>query len=520
MFELTDIAYFPFNLRRSIVSDFALLQNTSEMIPGFLAEFWWLFVFWLFLLLSLFWIFQKTYPKAIPEYIPRLHIFIMLGALTLLGIGARGGWQLRPLSPITAFEYVEDQRLAPLLTNTTLSLLSSSQLPAINPQSYFTPDDAAKLFTIRRQYHNTPPSSKRNLFIIVLESFGSEHVGAQTPFLDSLLQHSLQVEEGFANGLRSTQGILSITASIPKLMGQPLMFSPYQSNRVDGLAEVLGNWGYSSAFFHGANPGSMEFERFTKQSGFDYYLDRDEYNDDSQYDGQWGIWDEPFFQFAVKETNTLKLPFLSVLFSLTSHHPYKTPDWFTKKHPLLAPQIRANKYTDFALQQFFESAQQQPWFQQTLFVITADHTGQSKDPYYQSNQGRYRVPIAIFDPQQQIKGTIEGVAQHTDIMPTLLDLIGYDQAFAAFGNSLMDSTRNALVYHLHGGWFHLFNQTYYYEFNGFGLKKVFNYRKDPMLKVNLLETDSVPVEIIDTLKAIIQTHHDGMINNQLFLPDK
>lgn len=520
IFELVDIAYFPFNLRRTIFGDFTLFRNTSEMIPGFIAEYWWLLMIWLMTLFILAWFYQKTLPKPPEVYSTKWQFIIFLGSLTLLGIGARGGLQLRPLAPITAFEYVEDERLAPLITNTSMSLLSSSQLDQLPSKDYFSPDRAAEIFSLRRQYHTKPPDHKRNIFIIVLESFGKEHVGPNTPFLDSLLDHSLVVKDSYANGLRSTQGILAITASIPALMEQPLMFSSYQANRIDGLAKVLGDWGYQSSFFHGANPGSMEFERFARQSGFDYYLDRDDYEDDTQYDGQWGIWDEPFFQYAVDEVSQHPSPFFSLLFSLTSHHPYKTPDWFEKKYPQEDPQIRANRYTDYALRQFFAFASQKSWFENTLFVLTADHTGRSSQSYYQGNQGRYQIPIAIFDPQQKLIGKVETVAQQTDIMPTVLDIIGYDQAFAAFGTSILDPTRIPMAYHFNGIWFHALSDSYFYEFDGFTPRRAFNYRKDPALKENLLRTNEVPLEFVDTLKAVIQLHHNGMLKNQLYLPEE
>jgi phosphoglycerol transferase MdoB-like AlkP superfamily enzyme len=520
IFELIDVVYFPFNLRRIIYSDFALFQNTAEMIPGLLLAYWWLCLIWISLLIILSCLFRKTCARHPEAYRTHWQIFIFLVSLALLGIGARGGLQLRPVSPITAFEYIDNVRLTPLITNTTMSLLFSSQADQLTEKNYFNPARTEEIFNLRRQYHDTPPPEKRNVFIIVLESFGVEHVGPNTPFLDSLLKRSLIVKEAYSNGLRSTQGILAITASIPVLMDKPLMFSAYQTNRIDGLAKVLGEWGYTSGFFHGANPGSMEFERFAKLSGFDHYIDRNDFDDDNQYDGRWGIWDKPFFEFTASEVSKYPEPFFTLLFSLTSHHPYHVPDWFANEHPEEDPQIRANRYTDYALRSFFNKIKKESWFQNTLFVITADHTGKSDQAFYQGNQGRYRIPIAIYDPRQDVKGSIKEVGQQTDIMPTVLDLIGYDQKFAAFGNSLLDSTRTPMVYHFNGIWYHAINQSYFYEFDGFTPQRVFNYRKDPALKESLLGSESVPLGFIDTLKAIIQVHNDAMLNNQLYLPEE
>ncbi len=526
-FELIDIGFFKFTTRRTIGSDLTLFKNTAEMIPGFIKEYWFLLVLFIGLLFLLHFFYKKTKVSfAHQETSLRIQILIFIGSLILFGIGARGGVQLRPLMPITAIQYVDDNRLAPLISNTSLGLIFSSQQTFLEEQSYFPASTEQEIFNTFRHYHKGDNFDKKNIFIIVLESFGKEHIShfnpknPTTPFLDSLIKQSFYLEQTYANADRSTKGIVSITSSIPSLMQAPLMFSAYQSNRVDGLAKLLGKKDYITTFFHGANPGSMEFERFSKLSGFQNYLDRIDFNNDQEYDGQWGIWDEPFFKYAAQEVSQYDKPFCALLFSLSSHHPYKTPDWFEQQYTEMPDLLRSVRYTDYALEQFFQMAQKKPWFDNTIFVITADHIGKSSEAIFQTSEGKYRVPLLLFDPNQQIKGMKKGLSQQIDIMPTVLDWIQYNEPFAAFGKSMLDTLDSNYSINLNNGIYQILDDQHLLLYDGKEVLGLYDYHSDPFLKEDISKSNGlVQKRLEDQLKAILQTHHRGMIRNELYRLD-
>ena len=164
------------------------------------------------------------------------------------------------------------------------------------------------------------PMHKKNVFVIILESFSSEHIGALThqignkntdftPFLDSLAEKSL-VFEGFANGKRSIEGIPAILASLPTWMTEDFITSQYSSNKFNSLASILKAEGYNTSFFHGGKNGTMGFDAFSKSAGFEFYYGKNEYPDQSDFDGSWGISDEPYLQYIAKTLNTTPEPFL------------------------------------------------------------------------------------------------------------------------------------------------------------------------------------------------------------------
>ena len=187
------------------------------------------------------------------------------------------------------------------------------------------------------------------------------------------------LQNAYANGKRSIEGIPAIIGGIPALLSDPFITSAYSSNTITTIPSLLKQKGYTSTFFHGGTNGTMGFDNFSRSSGFDHYFGRTEYDNDDDFDGSWGIYDEPFLQQAALEIDKMKLPFLAVLFTLSSHHPYKIPDKYVNQFPEgTLPLHQSIAYADFSLKRFFETALKMSWFSNTLFVITADHTSSTE----------------------------------------------------------------------------------------------------------------------------------------------
>ncbi|MEL6638176.1 MAG: sulfatase-like hydrolase/transferase, partial [Bacteroidota bacterium] len=302
LLELIDAGFFGFSFRRSGVSDLKMMLNSFQVTPRYLLDYWYLLLLLFAALYALHWLYHKTQlSRRGPPASGWSQLLVFVLALPLGILAARGGWQLRPLMPIMASDFVEDVRLAPLVSNTTLSMIFSTQQRVLQIPNYLPEAAVDRLFPVREAPADT--MLRKNVVILVLESFGEANVGyfrdgddSPTPFFDSLYARCWKTPVAFANGLRSTQGIVAITTGIPSLMEEPLMFSAYQSNRTQGLADLLGREGYTTAFFHGSNPGSMLFESFAQRSGFQYFYDKTDYANEADYDGKWGIWDRPFFQ--------------------------------------------------------------------------------------------------------------------------------------------------------------------------------------------------------------------------------
>jgi len=522
-FETADLAYFGFAFRRSIISDSSLLLKSPNLIGSFLLEYWYLVIFYFFLLYLLVQLYRRTKAKgSAPDQQFTMQVLLFI-SITLLGIiGLRGGIQLRPIMPITAMNYVDDTRLVALPGNTSLSMIFSLQQRTLQ-----LPEPPVDLSTLPTLYHHSSGNDNfkaKNVVVIVLESFGKEHIGfyhegkGSTPFLDSLLRESYVPEKTFANGLRSAKGIVSISTGIPALMDDPLMFSAYQSNQIESFGALLGKKGYQSYFFHGANAGSMEFERFAKLSGFDQYIDRQSYpSPQKDYDGHWGIWDDPFFQFTAQQLQRSQEPFAALLFSLSSHHPYQVEASFEEEFPKMDPMKRSMRYTDAALRRFFHSIQNMPWFENTLFVLTADHVGLTNSAIYRNPVHRYEVPIAFYTPDHALKTLpLVPVMDQIDILPSIMDYLDYDLPYTSFGESIFEENLPGQAVMYAEGIYQLIDSSYILLSNGEESIGLYQHKKDPMLKSNLLKANEQQrKEMENRLNAIIYRHHEAMIYNLL-----
>ena len=281
-----------------------------------------------------------------------------------------------------------------------------------------------------------------NVCFILLESFGTVYCGpnspeSYTPFLDSLLAQSMFFEDAIANSRTSMDALPSVISSIPAYTNESFILSEYSANQFQGLPSILKEAGYYSAFFHGANNGSMRFDAFTSAAGFDAYYGRNEYPNPSHFDGNWGIEDHHMLSFAVDEMNRFKKPFFSMIFTLSSHHPYTIPTSFKSrvKHgpePLCA----TISYVDLALKEFWEKAKKQAWFKNTLFVFCADHVGPTKRWDRSSLEWTYRIPIGFYHASMNLPKVKKGkMFQQIDIMPTIIDLLGMNTTYYSFGTS-------------------------------------------------------------------------------------
>jgi arylsulfatase A-like enzyme len=376
---------------------------------------------------------------------------LVLSFLALSFLAVRGGWQRKPLGSPHAFTY-QPSPVAHLILNPVMSLLKAPPSDGIQRRHDFQDQASVK----RRLAEDMVPivsrlpiAGKKNVVVIIVESLASEYVGAfnkgkgYTPFLDWLVERSVWFRESFANGRRSIDAMPAIFASIPAWREPPYITSSFSGNRIVPLPRTLKDYGYESFFFHGAANGSMHFDVFAQIAGFDHYVGLNEYppNRPRDIDGQWGVYDEPFLKWSVETLSASKRPFLAGLFTLSSHNPFTIPDDLRGRFPKgTLPIHESIGYADYSLAKFFESAEKQPWYKDTIFIITGDHTSLSDQPQYQNYVGRFRVPIILYAPDIPLPSIGSSkIASHVDIAPTLLDLLGIDTPDRQlFGASLFE----------------------------------------------------------------------------------
>jgi len=512
--SLIDTAYFRFAKVRSGREIF-LFFNSENNIPlsNYVKGQFPLLFFGILLLILFSWLLLRRNSQF--EFKP-LGILLIIAAL--LFIPMRGGFSGRPYRSTDAYLSV-DQALVPVALNTVLLLLE-------NQQADVGSLDLSDIeFDLKPpQIYNSDSASRPNIVILILESFGKEYTGlnrgythSYTPFLDSLMKESFVCESAYANGLKSIDALPAIYGGIPKLESRALTNTAYAFNEYKSLHASLEQLGYSNYFFHGAETSTMGFQSYLKKNGPIEYFSIDEYpNIENDYDGKWGVFDRPYLEYVSKKLSHSQQPFCAGVFTLSSHHPYVLPKSaehdFKKGSLKIHPSIQ---YTDASLKNFFEKSAQQDWFDNTIFILLADHSSENAMHAFRTPSGKYEIPMLFFSPKYISKGrTFKTVAQ-TDLFPSILDLVSFPDSVWTYGNSIFQNDSQALVHHD--------NFTYHLtqgDFN-FGMNDrtqqslfLFNTKKDPNCLHNLLESQPSKAEgLKKTLQKSLAEYHYRMSNN-------
>lgn len=442
---------------------------------------------------------------------------------------------IRPTAISNATAYASRPVETAFVLNTPFSLIRSVSSRAFVDPGYFeSVEEAEKLFSpLHKPSADIMPRSK-NVVVLIIESFGREYIGAlnhetlgddyegYTPFVDSLINHSATFRYSFCNGVKSIDGMPSVLASIPMFV-KPFILTPAAMNRIKGLPALLREKGYDTAFFHGARTGSMGFDGFARSVGFDNYYGREDFNKDprfdgdSDFDGFWAIWDEPFLQYYALKMSEMKPPFATAVFTASSHHPFKVPEKYADIYPEESLEIhKCIRYVDNALRAFFATARRQPWYENTVFVLTSDHTNMSGYPEYKSEMGRFFSPIIIFDPSGEIKpGMRDAIAQQIDIMPTLLAYLGYDRPYVGFGIDLLSTpAEDTWAVNYCNGIYQYSRDGVMLQFDGKKTTGIYALT-DPKLEHDLLDVYPHRQQRERELKALIQSYMSRMINDRL-----
>ena len=551
-----DAVYFRFTMRRTTTTIFSEFSNEGNILSIFFKElvnhFYLVFIFGVII-----WALYKFYRST--RLRQRHYVWWQYDVAMLLSLlfvapftvaGIRGGFTtaVRPITISNANQYADHPIEAALVLNTPFSLYRTIGKDVFVVPDYFNPEDLEVIYSPIHQPDIVTNDSvdsdsvdsdttfvKKNVVILIVESFGREYIGAlnrsldggrykgYTPFVDSLIAHSVTFTHSYCNGRKSIDGMPSILSSIPMFV-EPFFLTPASMNHVSGIARLLGNEGYETAFFHGAQRGSMGFQAFANATGFKAYYGREDFNADSRFgndddfDGTWAIWDEPFLQYYGAKMSEMKEPFMTAVFTASSHHPYVVPEKYQDVYPEEGLIIhKCIRYTDMAIRKFFERVSHEPWFHNTIFVLTSDHTNLSDHAYYQTDLGGFCSPIIIYEPgnQSRIPEIQDKIAQQIDILPTVMGMLHYPRPYFAFGIDLFNTPpEETWAVNYLNGIYQYVKKEHVLQFDG--EKTIGIYALSDSLMQNNLN-GQLPDQpwMEQDLKAIIQQYMSRMVEDRL-----
>ena len=526
--NLCDSVYFRYTMRRTTTTVFSEFSNEGNLGSIFLTEtlhHWYLVIAFVLLIWGMWKLYVKTGLewKRLRPWSYALTVFLSLAAFAPFVVaGIRGGFTtaVRPITISNANQYANRPIEAALVLNTPFSIYRTIGKAVFTVPDYY--QNEQEMEAIFSPVHNLSDSilsrnsgdslfSRKNVVILIVESFGREYIGAlnktlengqyrgYTPYVDSLIAKSITFSHSYCNGRKSIDGMPSILSSIPMFV-EPFFLTPASMNHVSGIASILAAEGYQTAFFHGAQRGSMGFQAFSRATGFQDYYGREDYDADTRFggdedfDGMWAIWDEPFLQYYATKMSEMKEPFMT---AIVIH--------------------KCIRYTDMAIGKFFEKASREPWFNNTIFVLTSDHTNLSDHAFYETDLGGFCSPIIIYEPGNADRDPmiLDKIAQQIDILPTVLGMLHYQKPFFAFGIDVLNTPAEGTwaVNYLNGIYQYV-KYGHVLQFDGQQTKAVYAL-SDSLMKQNLIGKIPQQPQMECELKAIIQQYMTRMTQDKL-----
>lgn len=532
-----DVVYFRYILRRTDFSIFSEFRNESHLwkivLVG-LVQYWYLVVIFAVMFYFLLLVYgdhkRSTFVRSGTFFYLYSTIVLLLSA-GLSVAGMRGGFTgtTRPITISNAIEKVKRPIESAIVLNTPFSMIRTISAKTFEKVNFFEEKEAENIYS--PVHKGAPPGSFKplNVVVLILESFTKEVVGAlntdlegghykgYTPFLDSLIHQSYTWKYSFANGTKSIDAIPSVIAGVPSLV-QPFVLSRYSLNEMEGLAATLKKKGYDAGFFHGAPNGSMGFDAITHMLSINKYFGQNEYARKEDSDGYWGIPDELFLSYCARNFSQLKEPFIASVFTLSSHHPYILPKEYENRfkggpNPL----YKCIEYSDYSLRKFFKEASGQPWYKNTLFILTADHSLPSSDhKEYITSTGLFSIPIILHHPNSKLIGLDSTLIQQIDIFPTVMGYLKYDAPYFAFGSDRFNAGDRPFVVNYTNEYYQYMEGDYLLQSDGRNLLMAYRYKEDPLYQHNLVESnDSVMLKHFRHFKAFMQQYNNRMVENRL-----
>lgn len=541
LINLADTVFFAFRRQRvttAVFREFGGEGNIANIVSQELLNHWYLIA----LLIVMVWILCRIYRQPSAPVSPLWRYYLNRSIwLVVIGFAAVCGMRgnvfflsaTRPISINYAFRYTNIPEQTGIVLNTPFSLIRTVGQNIKPIPRYFDSQEAlAAVYSPLHLPVDSAVAKKKNVVILIVESFGTEFIGGLnkhlengnykgfTPWVDSMLDSCMYFDEMIANTYYSIDAPPAVLASIPRA-DRPFVVSPHSINHINSLASELKNIGYTSAFFHGADNESLGFSAFMRQAGIDRYYGQNEFYADprfggrKEFDGTWGVWDEPFLQFFCAKLTEMPQPFVASVFTLSSHHPFRVPDKYKDRFTDegIFELNKCIRYADYSIGRFFESARKEAWFENTIFVLCADHTSAKiAHDEYRNEMGELRIPILFYDPSGELpRGRQPGIAQQIDIMPTLLNYIGYDRPYVAFGKDLLNTAPDDTWAFNWNSLPVLVKGDYLLMYDGEKTVSMYNIKTDRFEKNNLVGK-GLPeeAEMVSQIQAIMQSYLERM----------
>jgi len=384
-----------------------------------------------------------------------LFMLILLGSLL---IPIRGGIGIAPINAGTVY-FSPDIFINHTAINVTWNVGSSviNQKQTRNPYNYGDPAEARSLVRSLTDTVAEPQkllnTSKPDILILVLESFGSALVGPlggdprTTPCLNRYIREGVLFTNFYASGNRTDKAMPAILNGYPAQPAASIMKEPKKTQLLPSMVRILDDNGYKSAFWYGGEINFANFHSFVLNNGFNRIITMDNFNPEF-YNSKWGVHDHVLFEALKDSMSHVEEPFLKVVLTLSSHEPFEVPmePVFDGKDDLTKFK-NSIYYTDKTIGAFLDWAKQTSWWKNTLIVLVADHCRRNSLEELAYSEDIFRIPMLWLGGALNVHGiTIDKFGSQVDIPLTLLHQLGIDDNYP-FSKDLLSGNSKSFAFY-------------------------------------------------------------------------
>ncbi len=547
--SIADIPFFRFTgarMRMATIDTVITDPQIADIIFSYAGQYWWAFLLALLFFAVMVWCYRRViiYPVTLgllknkARIAARIGLFVLFGALTFCAMRGRVGAG-KPLAIPDAMWYVKTTPQINVVLNTPYTILRSLDRVHSNSEPRYTFFSDEELDRIRTSVHlgdSTSRPIEKNVVIIIIESGGSNFIDGLNmvdgdsamhlmPFLDSLVPKSLVAVHNLATGRASCGGATAVLGGFPAFDPFYYMLSTHNNNILDTPAFLLRRYGWYSAFFYGSNHGSFNVDQMAAAAGYEHVYSREEYGYAKDFDGRWGIFDEPMARYVINTINDMPQPFIASWFTISAHGPFTIPDDYDTsvfRHPEVSPE-RGLEYTDRALALFFAEASRQPWYDNTIFIITGDHGNRDfKGTIYDTPWIFHHIPLIIFTPDGSIapRRISDRVMSQFDISATLLSLLEYPDDYVSVGTDLFDDSRPHYGIFRFADRYYVFSPEYgaVISHDGNRIEEFYAVDEDQTMSSPLSEPYPAQADtMLVWTRAFLQDYTHRLLDNRLYL---
>lgn len=414
-----------------------------------------------------FWLYNRWFYKNI-TVASKQKVLSALGILIigfpLLITGARGGWQEIPITQSES--YYSQHNILNLASvnsafNLYISIYENLRNFGKNPYEFYFPSEANalvnKLYIARNDTTtNILTTNNPNIVLIILESWSAdliESLGGEpgiTPNFKELEKEGILFTNMYTTGPRSEQAMGSIFSGFPAHPISSVTVQPEKFSKLPTFTRQLIDKGYSTSFYFGGQLRYGNIKGYILYNGFEKVVENKDFGKDAIY-GKLGAHDEFVFSRQLKDLKDIKKPFFSTVYTLSTHSPYDQPmqdvlHWGENENDY----INSAYYTDRCLGDYFDEAKKQAWYDNTLFIIVADHSHNSYRNWSFTTPNYHKIPMLFTGNviKQQYKGTtVNRLSNQMDLAATLMNQLHLNSAPFKWSRDLFNGGSPEFAYY-------------------------------------------------------------------------